>query len=168
MQREDPLASLIEREVELLGYELVRLDLFRRGRRRVIRIFIDEPERSVTIEDCVRVTKSLGLVLDGSELMAESYNLEVSSPGIDRPLVKPEHFARFVGHGVRIEFTDAAGEKRTLTGEIGSLSGDDVIVRSDGVETSIPLAGIIRANLHGEAWPIERKRERRRRGRGSD
>jgi len=168
MQREDPLASIIEREVELLGFELVRLDLFTRARRRIVRIFIDEPERGVTIDDCVAVTKALGLVLDGADLFTGPYNIEVSSPGADRPLVKPEHFKRFAGHGARIEYAAAEGLKQTVTGEIVGLRGDGVVVRAEGGEISIPFAGIIRANLHGESWPIDRKREPRRRAPRSD
>jgi len=162
MSTGDALNSVIEREIELLGYELVRLDSFARGRRRVLRIFIDEPERSVTIDDCVRVTKALGLVLDASDLIPGPYNLEVSSPGIDRPLVRPEHFTRFAGHGVRIEYAERDGAKRTVIGELAGLAGGIITVREGGAESAIPLAAVLKANLHGETWEIGKKHERRR------
>lgn len=168
MSTVDALNSVIEREVEMLGYELVRLDHAARGRRRVIRVFIDEPERGVTIDDCVRVTKALGLVLDASSLVQGPYNLEVSSPGIDRPLTRPEHFSRFAGHGARIEYADEAGAKRTVIGELAGVSGGVVKVVVEGVDTAVPLAAVIRANLHGETWEIGRKQERRRHRRRSE
>lgn len=161
MSTEDALRQVVEREVEMLGYELLRLDHAARGRRRVIRVFIDEPERAVTIDDCVRVTKALGLVLDASSLVQGSYTLEVSSPGVDRSLTKPEHFARFAGHGARIEYTDEAGEKRTVIGELASISGGALRILTAGTEQAIPLAAIAKANLHGESWEIGGKGERR-------
>jgi len=169
MSTGDALRSFIEREIEMLGYELVRLDHAARGRRRIIRIFIDEPERGVTIDDCVRVTKALGLVLDASTLVQGPYNLEISSPGIDRPLTRPEHFARFAGHGARIEYADETGAKRTVIGTLGGVLDKAVRVTADGDDLSIPLAAVMKANLHGESWEVggkeERRRHRRRKGR---
>ncbi|MDD3642745.1 MAG: ribosome maturation factor RimP [Candidatus Krumholzibacteria bacterium] len=165
MSADDALRSVIEREVEMLGYELVRLDQYARGRRSVIRIFIDEPERAVSIDDCVRVTRALGLVLDASSMIAGPYNLEVSSPGIDRPLTRAEHFVRFAGHGARIEYADEAGAKRTVIGELAGISGGSVRITVGGAGLEIPLASVLKANLHGETWEIGGKQERPKRGR---
>jgi ribosome maturation factor RimP len=169
MSAGDALHSVVEREVEMLGYELVRLDQASRGRRRVVRIFIDEPERGVTIDDCVRVTKALGLVLDASPVIDGPYTLEVSSPGIDRPLTRPEHYARFTGHGARIEYMDEAGTKRTVIGRLSGVSGGAVTIDVDGSDLTIPVESVHKANLHGETWEIggkdERRRHRRDRGR---
>ncbi len=117
MKSTEDIRSLLEREVEILGYELIRLDLFSRGRKKVLRLFIDGPGEGITIDDCVKVTRSLGLVLDDREIMQGPYDLEVSSPGIDRPLVKPAHFSRFIGHDARVEYMDG-GSKTTVIGKI--------------------------------------------------
>jgi ribosome maturation factor RimP len=166
MSAGDALHSVIEREVEMLGYELVRLDQTSRGRRRIVRIFIDEQERGVTIDDCVRVTKALGLVLDASSIIEGPYTLEVSSPGIDRPLTRPDHFTRFAGHGARIEYRDGEGTKRTAVGRLAGVRDGTVTIAVDGSDLAIPIGDVLKANLHGETWEIGGNKERRRHRRG--
>ena len=137
------LESVLEKEVELLGYEMIRLDSFNRGRKRVLRLYIDEPEKGINIDDCVKVTRSLSLMLDGDELIQGPYNLEVSSPGIDRPLARPSHFRRFAGHRARVEFRDADGSKRTVRGEIGSVEEGSVTIVQDGEEIPVEFDSMI-------------------------
>jgi ribosome maturation factor RimP len=164
---DEKLAQAVESEVKLLGYELLKLDLISRGRRKVLRLFIDSPGGSVTVEDCVKVSKAIGFVIDGEELVQGSYNLEVSSPGIDRPLVKPEHFERFKGHGARVEFSTDGGGRKTIIGKIKIVDGSAVVISSDEGEASILFDRIVKANLHGENWDISGgRREKRRGGRG--
>ena len=151
---DEQLSSTVEKEVDLLGYELLKLDLISRGRRRVLRIFIDRTGGNVSVEDCVKVSKAVGFVLEGEELIQGPYNLEVSSPGSNRPLVKPAHFERFTGHGARVEYSGEAGEKKTIIGEIARTDGDSVVIASDGRELAVGFDRIIKANLHGENWDI--------------
>jgi ribosome maturation factor RimP len=158
MNPDESLHSAAEREVELLGFELVKLDVITRGRRRVLRLFIDSPEGNVSVGDCVRVSKAVGFVLDGEELIQGPYNLEVSSPGINRPLVKPAHFERFIGHGARIEYRAGPEGKKTVIGEIVRTEGDSVVILSEGGETAVRFDSIMKANLHGEKWEIGGKR----------
>jgi ribosome maturation factor RimP len=158
MNPDELLDSVVEKEVGLLGFELVKLDVITRGRRRVLRLFIDSPEGNVSVGDCVKVSKAVGFVLDGEELIQGAYNLEVSSPGINRPLVKPAHFERFKGHGARVEFSPGPGEKKTLIGEIARVDGAGVVILAEGSETEVPFDRIIKANLHGEKWDIGGKR----------
>jgi ribosome maturation factor RimP len=163
MTLDTELSDLIERELEVLGYELVKVESFSSGRRRTIRLFIDRPDQAVAIADCVRVTKSLGLVLEGLESLPGPFNLEVSSPGFARPLTKPEHFARFRGERARVEYLDGEDAKRTAIGRITDSSGTAVAVSTDGIECSIPFERILRANLHPEERS-DPKPERRSRG----
>jgi ribosome maturation factor RimP len=155
------LSSIVEKETSLLGYELVKLDVISRGRRKVLRLFIDRPDGNITVEDCVKVSKGVGFVLEGEEIMTGPYNLEVSSPGINRPLVRPEHFERFTGHGARIEFSVGAGEKKTLIGEIAGIGEDSVEILSEGEKTAIRFDSIMKANLHGEDWDIGGRKGRK-------
>jgi len=151
---DEGLSSVVEKEVGLLGYELVKLDLISRGRRLVLRLFIDREEGGVSVADCVKVSKAVGFVLEGEDMIQGPYNLEVSSPGINRPLVRPAHFERFTGHGARVEYSAGAGEKKTVIGEIAGISEDAVTVLAGGEQTAIRFDRIIKANLHGENWDI--------------
>jgi ribosome maturation factor RimP len=166
MEPEQELKELVEREIELLGYELVKVEAFFSGRRKALRIFIDRPETPVTIDDCVRVTKALGLVLDAAETIPGPYNLEISSPGSARPLTKPAHFARFRGERSRVEYLDDAGKKTTAIGTIEDSSETEVTLMVDGAVRVVPFAGIVRANLDpvggGREEPAPRRRPRGR------
>jgi ribosome maturation factor RimP len=158
------LAALIERELSALGYELVKVETFFSGRRKLLRVFIDRPE-GVTIDDCVRVSKALGLVLDGMESMPGPYNLEISSPGENRPLTKPEHFQRFIGSRARVEHRDCAGAKATAHGEIVAADAEAVTVTVDGVARRIPFDAVWRANLEPERRSPQEREGRGRKGR---
>ena len=171
MRMEERLNELVSRELDALEYELVKLETRMRGKRKVLRIFIDHPERNVTIDDCVRVTKAIGFVLDGEDLITGSYNLEVSSPGIDRPLTRPAHFLRFRGERVKLEHLVQGGGRETLIGDIVDADDDAVTISAGGLERTIAHGQITKANLHGRKWDVPRmksgkgvpkdKRERR-------
>lgn len=160
MELQTQLEEFLDRELEQLGYELVKLDMAYRGRRKIIRAFIDHPERDVTLDNCVQVTKAVGFVLEGENFIIGPYNLEVSSPGINRPLTKREHFERFCGKVARIEHIKGDGAKDTFIGEITGCEGDTVTVRNGNVEKKIGLDTIVKANLHGEKWDIGKKKHR--------
>ncbi len=154
--------DLLAGEIKNLGYELLRVESFFPGRRGILRLFIDRADEPVTIEDCVRVTKAIGLVLDGIDAMPGPYNLEVSSPGSQRPLVKPAHYARFRGERARISYNDAAGARITAIGVIRGADEESVVVTVDGVDRSIPLKSILRANLQPEERARSEPAPRRR------
>lgn len=107
-----------------------------------LRLFIDRPG-GVDLALCEAVTGALRDLL-------ERYSLEVSSPGIDRPLTKPEHFRRFLGHRVRVKTLDAIEGRRNFTGTLAGADDDAVLVAAEGAPVRIPLTGIKRSNLVGE------------------
>ncbi len=117
---------------------------------RLVRLFIDHPD-GVTLELCERVTKQLPEV-------REQYALEVSSPGVDRPLTKPEHFRRYLGRRARVRLVDADRRQsrlpheglRSFTGELLDATGDGVTVAAETGVVSIPYADIHRSNLLGD------------------
>jgi ribosome maturation factor RimP len=122
--------SGLEPEVELLLAEV---------QGHVLRIFIDHPD-GVTLALCERVTGHLGDY-------RERYSLEVSSPGQDRPLTKPQHYSRFLGRRARVRLRDAAGGHKQLTGElVGASDADVTLAAADGLVT-IPYEQIARSNL---------------------
>jgi ribosome maturation factor RimP len=109
---------------------------------RLVRLFIDHPD-GVTLELCERVTKQLPEV-------REKYALEVSSPGIERPLTKPEHFRRFLGRRAKVRTRGDHDGRRSFTGELLNATEDAVTVAADTGVVSIPYADITRSNLVGD------------------
>jgi ribosome maturation factor RimP len=151
----------IEREIETrlgeLGYELVELEQVGSRARPLLRVRIDRQEAaegaSVTIEDCARASRALEAYLDEVDEVGERYVLEVSSPGVERPLVRPADFERFAGREVVVKGTrPLAGRARRLEGTLIGLeeAEGDTRVRirlEDGDEVAIPRAEIARAHL---------------------
>ncbi len=116
--------------------ELIALE---RPAAETLRLYIDHPD-GVDLALCERVTGELRDLL-------ESYGLEVSSPGADRPLTKPEHFRRFVGRRVKVKTAEEIGGRRNFTGTLAEADDDGVLLDADGADVRIPLAGIRRSNL---------------------
>lgn len=162
MDRHESLSSIVGEELDRLGYELVKLDFSSRGKKGVVRLFIDRPDGEVTLDDCVKVTKALGLVLDEQDILSGPFNLEVSSPGMNRILTKPEHFVRFAGKEARVEYSASDGGKKSVIGLIGDSGADHVTISAAGGDIRIRTEDILKANLHGEKWEIAKKKENRK------
>jgi len=140
------LEELIDSELAMIGYELVKLEASFAGRRKVLRIFIDRMDRAVTIDDCVEVTKIISLVLDAEDMIPGPYTLEVSSPGVDRPLTKPEHFKRFIGRTARVEYQVEDGKVK-MTGEIVDADDSGFSLKHGEEEVRIGYGMVVKANL---------------------
>ncbi|HSS64176.1 MAG TPA: ribosome maturation factor RimP [Gammaproteobacteria bacterium] len=140
------LKGLIKPAVEALGYELVGVE-YRRGRRRArLRVYIDKPD-GITLDDCERASHQVSGVLDVEDPIVEQYDLEVSSPGLDRPLFEAEHFERFAGHKVRVRLSPPVGGRRKFIGVLLGIEDGQVRVEEDGVERRIPLESVSAARL---------------------
>lgn len=142
--------------LESMGIELVEIEYKREGQGMVLRLFIDKPG-GIMLDDCTNVSKELSELLDVEEaISAANYNLEVSSPGINRPLTKPADYHRFAGRLIKVRTyemqEDSAGNKRkTFTGTLQELAGDVVVIKlKEGQNASIPLDRIAKANLEFE------------------
>jgi ribosome maturation factor RimP len=141
--------------LESLGMELADVEFVRVGRDSVLRLFIDK-EGGVTLDDCADVSRELSAILDVEDVIPGHYSLEVSSPGLDRPLKKPADYERFAGHLVKVRtyeaFPDDAGNKRkTFIGRLtGLVDGNVAMKLSEGQSASIPLDKIAKANLEFE------------------
>ena len=130
--------------------ELVDLELVPSGRRWLLRIYIDK-EGGVTIADCEKVSRELGRLLDVEDFIDHPYALEVSSPGLTRPLKKARDFERYKGRTVRIVTRASIDGGHEIRGEIVNVAGDDLEVKAgDGVVHTIPLHEIKKANLEFE------------------
>ena len=116
------LSQMTRRVVESMGYELVGVEyLGRGGDRAILRVYIDQ-EAGITLEDCAEVSHQLSGVLDVEDPIPGRYSLEVSSPGLNRPLVYPEHFERFRGHRVKLRLAEKVEGRRNLEGSLLGLA----------------------------------------------
>jgi len=133
--------------VEAMGYELVGVEFHPRRDSSLLRIYIDGKD-GVTLDDCRRVSHQIGGVLDVEDPIAGRYTLEISSPGLDRPLFEPRDFVRFAGSEVRIQLRELLDGRRKLIGRLLGMRDDDVmIVDGEGREWRVPLERIEKARL---------------------
>jgi len=150
MQLVDKIWTICEPAIRELGLELVEVEHLGAPGGAVLRLYIDR-EGGVTVADCAGVSREVGHLLDAEDVMQGRYLLEVSSPGIDRVLRKPEHFERFRGREVRIRTRVLVDGKRKLGGKIVSCSSDTLRIESEtGEVLEVPLDSIERASLRGE------------------
>jgi ribosome maturation factor RimP len=140
------LLGLLEAPIGALGYEVVELEFHPQGRGGLLRVFIDK-EGGVTVDDCEIVSRQVSAVLDVEDPIPGAYTLEVSSPGLDRPLRKAADFARFAGQQARIELSLPIEGRRRFAGPLKGCEADEVLIEVDGVLHKLPLSGIVRANL---------------------
>jgi ribosome maturation factor RimP len=142
------LQGLLERTVDGLGYELVSVELSNRGR--MLRIFIDKQAQDalasgITVEDCARVSNQLARVLEVENIDYEL--LEVSSPGLDRPLKKEADFARFAGEQARLTLRVPVAGRRNFTGVMRAVANGKLQLEIEGGMVSVDLANIDKARL---------------------
>ena len=132
--------------VEALGFELVEAELSGGRHHRTLRVYIDGPE-GVTVDDCAAVSRQLSAILDVEDPIPGSYTLEVSSPGLDRPLVTPADFRRFQGAMIKVRLLNALDGRRNFTGRLLETTPESVVMEVDQERFNLPLAAIERARL---------------------
>lgn len=134
-----------------LGLSLWELEFRKEGPRWMLRVYIDREQGGVTLEDCETVSRDLGAALDVEDIISHAYTLEVSSPGLDRALTKPGHFARFAGSAVKIKTYQPVSGQKVLRGKLKGIEGGIVkIGLPDGAVLDIPLGDIAKASLEVE------------------
>ncbi len=123
----DALTQLIEPEVKALGFALVRIKLTGSAGERTLQVMAERPDtRQLVIEDCAELSRRLSEKLDESDPIEGAYRLEVSSPGIDRPLTRLQDFADWSGSDARVNLREAVGGSKTLTGILRGVDGDQI------------------------------------------
>ena len=140
------LQAIIAPVVESLECELVGIEYGRQGRNGLLRIYIDK-EGGVDVKDCQRVSHQLSGVLDVEDVIKEQYQLEVSSPGLDRPLFTLEHFERFAGHKAKLTLVSPIEGQRKFKGTLQGVEDGQVIVNIGDNELVLSLNAIDKANL---------------------
>ena len=137
---------MIEPSVESMGYELVHMALGNGPDGCRLRIYIDAPG-GIRVDDCEAVSRQVSAILDVEDPVSGSYILEVSSPGLNRPLVTPEHFRRFAGSRARIVMDAGMSGRRRFIGLIVEALEDSVVVESEGENFELPYLRIESARL---------------------
>ncbi|RPI12294.1 MAG: ribosome maturation factor RimP [Lysobacterales bacterium] len=142
----DTLAALVRPVVEGLGYELWELEYSPGRGNGFLRLYIDA-EAGITLDDCERVSRAVSELLDAEDPVPGQYTLEVSSPGLERPLRTAAQFARYVGETVFVELGQPVEGRRRLSGKLAAVGTDAVEVDVEGQRWSLPLAAIRKAHL---------------------
>jgi len=141
------LEDILRPVVEGLGYEFWGIEFRSHGHHSKLRVFIDDAENGIAIDDCEKVSRQVSGVMDVEDPIQTEYTLEVSSPGMDRPLFRLEQYEAFIGHNVQIKLRMAFEGRRKFLGLIKGVEGDDVVVVVDDHEYLLPFDSIEKANI---------------------
>ncbi|MDT0617235.1 ribosome maturation factor RimP [Salinisphaera sp. P385] len=140
------LDNLLAPVVEALGYELWHLETTGAGDDRLLRIYIDSPD-GIALEDCEAVSHEVSAALDVNDPLPGGYRLEVSSPGMDRPLITDAHFARFQGETIRVNLYAAVDGRKRFTGINHGVVDDQLRIECDGELFELPRDSVAKARL---------------------
>ena len=142
----EKIQQIVDQVVSAMGYELVGVEFNSGQRNSVLRVYIDT-EQGVTLEDCQAVSHQLSGVLDVEDPIKGNYSLEISSPGLDRPIFKATDFDRFAGRRVKIKLATPQAGRRNFTGQLQGVQDEDVVLLDDGNEIRLSLSRIDTARL---------------------
>ncbi|MFO1875574.1 ribosome maturation factor RimP [Pseudomonas aeruginosa] len=142
----EQLQALLAPVVEALGYECWGVEFISQGRHSVLRVYIDRPE-GILIDDCEVVSRQVSGILDVEDPISGEYTLEVSSPGMDRPLFTLEQFAKHAGEQVKIRLRSPYEGRRNYQGILRGVEEQDVVVLVDDHEYLLPIDSIDKANI---------------------
>lgn len=149
MQRASPqVVSVVEPVVTGLGYELVGAEFGQAENGQTLRVYIDKND-GILMEDCAAVSRQLNAVLDVEDTIKSAYLLEVSSPGVDRPLFTEAQFAAQVGEQVRVRMADGVNGRRNFKGRLVAVENANAVVEVDGIDYDLPVADVEQAHLIG-------------------
>lgn len=141
------LEDILRPVVEGLGYEFWGVEFRSQGKHSLLRLFIDDAEKGISVEDCETVSRQVSGVLDVEDPISTEYTLEVSSPGMDRPLFRIEQFEAFAGHMAKIKLRMAFEGRRNFEGQLRGVEDGDVVIIVDDHEYLLPFESIERASI---------------------
>jgi ribosome maturation factor RimP len=144
----DEIARIVAPSLEAMGYQLVRVMQTGGQHRPTLQVMAERRDDTpMSVEDCAEISRSLSAVLDVADPIVGAYTLEISSPGLDRPLVRPEDYDRFAGFEARVELKEPVDGRRRYKGRLLGRAGADVRLLADPGEVKLPLDLIARAKL---------------------
>ncbi|WP_298940947.1 ribosome maturation factor RimP [uncultured Psychromonas sp.] len=143
---EERLTEMLAPSVEDLGYELVGVEYVRAGKHSTLRVYIDQ-EEGILVDDCAAVSRQVSAIMDVEDPITNEYTLEVSSPGMERPLFNAAQYAAFLGEEVKIQLRMPIQNRRRWKGIISSVDGEIISVSVEGKEERFALSNIQKANI---------------------
>lgn len=144
--RAEHVQRLLEPVVTGLGYELIGVELAQGPGGSILRVYIDRDD-GITLDDCERVSHQVSGLLDVEDPIRGQYALEVSSPGLDRPLFTPAHYARFTGETVRLQLSRPLNGRRRFKGRLTEAGDEEIVIEQDGETVRIPFECIEKGRL---------------------
>lgn len=160
MRDKTTLEKIIAPTIAALGYELLGCVYIPSAKSAVLRVYIDSVN-GIMIADCERVSRQVSAVLDVEDPLAGKYFLEVSSPGLDRPLFTLDHFRRFIGEEVNIRLHTMINNRKHVKGLLTGVEEDNVIVALENEKFILPFSNILKANLvHEEINPAPKTKKK--------
>jgi len=146
MDAAEKVRAIIEPAAEALGFELVRVT-FGGGGRPTLQVMAERADGTMSVDDCATLSQEISAVLDVEDPIASDYVLEVSSPGIDRPLTRRKDFERWAGFEAKLELAAPLDGRRRFTGRLKGLEGEEVVMALEEGDARLPLADIQKAKL---------------------
>lgn len=146
---EDVVREIAEPVADALGLELVDVEYIKEGGSWFLRIYIDKPQ-GINHEDCQSLARKVSDILDGKDPIPYSYTMEVSSPGIERPLKKPCDFVKFKGRKIRASTFAAIDGQKEFAGVLEGLEDEKILINSNGKQFSLPLDAVARVRLDAD------------------
>lgn len=145
-QLEQKLTEMLTAPVEALGFEMVGVEFIRAGKHSTLRVYIDHPD-GISVDHCAEVSHQVSAVMDVEDPITTEYNLEVSSPGMERPLFKLQHYIESVGEVVAIKLKMPMGDRRNFKGKLLSIDDSMLTVEVDGQSFVLAFANIDKGNV---------------------
>ncbi len=149
MSKSETLSELLAPIIEAMQYEFVGVEFFPQGQHSLLRIYIDK-ENGVNVDDCALVSRQVSRFLDVEDPIPSEYILEVSSPGVDRPLFTIAQFEQFIGHTVKVRLRQALNKKRKFIGIIQSIEGDNITLKMEDNIAVLTFQNIEKARLQAQ------------------
>lgn len=140
------LKELLSNVVETMGYEFVGCEMHGQGRNTVLRLYIDS-KTGVTVDDCSRVSRQVSAMLDVEDPIQGHYTLEVSSPGLDRPLFEIAHYQKVIGSRVKVRLSAPINDRRNFVGVLQRVENDNIYLHLEEGEVALPFSNIEKAKV---------------------
>lgn len=140
------IASIVQPEIEALGYELVRLR-FMTGKRPILQIMAERPDGGIEIDDCARISVAVSAILDVEDPISSEYALEVSSPGIDRPLTRLKDFEIWEGFEAKLTVEEAIDGQKRFRGILAGIDGDEILLNTQDITIGLQMDWLTDAKL---------------------
>lgn len=143
---EQKLTDLLRPAVEETGKTLLGIEYLSAGNNSVLRLFVDH-ENGINVDDCAEVSRQVGALLDVEDPISSEYSLEVSSPGVDRPLFELAHFQAVMGETVNVKLSMPLNGRRKFKGPLVAIENDTLIIEVDSIDYELAISNIVKANL---------------------